>query len=511
MQNKALDEILTSLSNPGLEKQVLGEILTYTEDEDVTSIVASLNVGAFSTPDYFKIFKTLKQMHNSGMAIDLMNLYTELAKAYPPTEVQRLHVLAIGFNAVSSVHIQAHADALTQLYLRRKYIENRIRSIDRLSDASVPLEEVEREEEAEREALSNDRGARFRDILTTEQSEDDFFAPFADRTPEVETHYTFARSDGKNRETLTLPTGALTFVCAPTSHGKSTFCQNLALDVARSNNGYVLYFTYEECRDDVKLQFLNKYIGKDISRSNIASIRHYAMTKNDEMIMRDMRPTFHQQTGKFISELIQTGKLNIIYKNYDCAKLAEAICEANRQLKQNGKYISAVFIDYVQLLWIEDNKKQRREELRDIAQILRTTAIKLQVPIVLAAQLNREAMSPLLLFNEYIAEAADLEREANKVICLWNTSFKSRLTSDKNKADIESWEAEHDVKLGETDPTHIFAVLTKNRGSMRGLEAVWEYHGNSGKITDKYSTSLSKPQEQTIFDKDNGNDEDLYF
>ena len=499
-RNKALDEILTSLSLPEIETQVLGEILTYSEDEDIESVIATLNVEVFSVPDNRKLFSAVKQLHTKGEPTDLATLYAELVKVYPQAEAQRLHLLAVGFNAVSSVHLQEHADQLTQFYLRRKTIENHQRAIERLSDLSVSLDEARREEDADNEKLSNDRGARFRELLITEQTEDDFFAPFADKTPEVTTHYTFARSDGKNRETLTLPTGALTFVCAPTSHGKSTFCQNLALDVACTHKGKVLYFTYEECRDDVKLQFLNKYIGTDISKNNISSIRNYSRTRQDEMISRERRTLFHRKKSEFICNLIMTGKLNIIYKNFDCVKLAEAICETDRQLKQRGEFISAVFIDYVQLLWIEDNKKQRREELRDIAQILRTTAIKLQVPIVLAAQLNREALSPLFLFNEYIAEAADLEREANKIICLWNTSFKSRATGDKNAKDIEQWQASHNVTLSETEQPHIFAILTKNRGSIRGLEAMWIYHGNSGKITDDCaSLSDTPPQEQSLF------------
>ena len=101
----------------------------------------------------------------------------------------------------------------------------------------------------------------------------------------------------------------------------------------------------------------------------------------------------------------------------------------------------------------------------------------------MAAQLNREANSPLELHSQKIAEAADLERIANKILCLWNTSFVAQKSKDRAK-ELEALETKHGFKLGEGGK--IYAKLTKNRGGVVGLEAVFNFNGNTGVIEGNY-------------------------
>ena len=73
---------------------------------------------------------------------------------------------------------------------------------------------------------------------------------------------------------------------APTSHGKSTLLQNIALQIAKAEGeGTTLYFTFEEDGDSVTLQLLNKYIGEELCKNyssshsnNLRAITHYFRT-----------------------------------------------------------------------------------------------------------------------------------------------------------------------------------------------------------------------------------------
>ena len=148
--------------------------------------------------------------------------------------------------------------------------------------------------------------------------------------------------------------------------------------------------------------------------------------------------------------------------------------------------VKAVFIDYIQLLSSRAYRKahlQRTEELKEICKDLKNLSIETQLPIIVAAQLNREANSPLELHSQKIAEAADLERIANKILCLWNTSFVAQKSKDSAK-ELEALEAKHGFKLGEGGK--IYAKLTKNRGGVVGLEAVFNFNGNTGVIEGNY-------------------------
>ena len=110
----------------------------------------------------------------------------------------------------------------------------------------------------------------------------------------------------------------------------------------------------------------------------------------------------------------------------------------------------------------------------------------------MAAQLNREANSPLELHSQRIAEAADLERIANKVLCLWNTSFVAQKSKDSSK-ELEALEKRLNFTLG--DGGKIYAKLTKNRGGVVGLEAVFTYDGNTGVIKGNYKPELPEAKD----------------
>lgn len=293
-------------------------------------------------------------------------------------------------------------------------------------------------------------------------------------------------SNGNDKEVFSLPSGAITFICAPTSHGKSTLLQNLALQIAQGEGeGDVLYFTFEEDGDAVTEQMLNKFIGVELCRNydskhsnNMRAIRHFFKTGEDMFITP--KELFYQKKKEFMEGYYSSGKIRIYYEDYDSAELIAAIRTISSQTK-----VKAVFIDYIQLLnsrAYKAQRLQRTEELKEICKDLKNLSIETQLPIVVAAQLNRETTSPLELHSQRIAEAADLERIANKILCLWNTSFVAQKSKD-SKGEIEALEDRFNFKLG--GGGKIYAKLTKNRGGVAGLENVFYYNGNTGIITEE--------------------------
>ena len=324
-----------------------------------------------------------------------------------------------------------------------------------------------------------DRVAKYSKLLAlpTEQSRNQNQTKGAD---EIETSYYFETTGvTKQIERLTLPSGAITFVCAPTSHGKSTFLQNLALAVAQNGTeGSTLYFTFEESKEAVEIQLVNKYINKPLSANNQRSIATYKR-KGANYFTGDGLNTYLQGDKEFAEKLLYSGKLRIYEEDYDSTELIEAIRYICSQMK-----VKAVFIDYIQMLSKSGCRLQRNEELKEISKDFKSLAVSLHLPIVVAAQLNREAKSPVDMYAQNIAEAADLERVANKVILLWNSSFKERSKDSKNV--IEGWSERTGITLGQGGT--IYALLAKNRGGIVNIEAVFSHHGNEGVITQQKPT-----------------------
>ena len=133
-----------------------------------------------------------------------------------------------------------------------------------------------------------------------------------------------------------------------------------------------------------------------------------------------------------MKEIIEAGKLRIYDSDFYSDELVDAIRFVSRKLR-----VKAVFIDYVQLLYKQGGSKlQRNEELKAIAKSLRELAKEAKLPIVLSAQLNREAKSPTEMFSQNIADSADLRKAS-----VWSSELLERYTlySAKTEAELRSW------------------------------------------------------------------------
>lgn len=292
----------------------------------------------------------------------------------------------------------------------------------------------------------------------------------------ISTDYIFSK--GRIKERLTLPTGAVTLLCAPPAHGKSTLLRNLALQTANNGDeGTVLYFTMEEDYESTIIELVNTYVGEELTTpykefNNLTTLAEYYRTDDTRYIKKSVLATFKEKEAQFMENLIQSGKLRIYDGDYYSDELLEAIRYICGKVQ-----VKAVFIDYVQLLYKRGNKLARNEELKEIAKSLRQLAKEKKLPIVLAGQLNRQAKSPTEMHSQNIADSADLEREANKVILLWNSEYKPLNDSGYNETEIAQ-----DKRPILGTPGAIYARLSKNRGGAPNLDVLLKFVGNTGVI-----------------------------
>lgn len=113
---------------------------------------------------------------------------------------------------------------------------------------------------------------------------------------------------------------------------------------------------------------------------------------------------------------------------YTYYKPACGVHEAIRVIKRahrNGK-CDWVVIDYLQLLHLEGNKSQSREqEVSSIIKLLKRTQLELNIPIIVLAQLSRAVESrpskkPIL---SDLRESGEIEQTADTVIMIWRPAY----------------------------------------------------------------------------------------
>ena len=457
-----------------------------------------------------------------AVEIDLRNKVIALAN-HTPNEVERDFILTSYANLVNIDGKQAFSEAaLRAVADRERAAEDTLRIKKATGKAIQEAKDLyEREgdvqgalqkmgEAASKMKLIGDR-EKYGDLLRT-PSREERIRKYKDKPEALRTSYQFTEG-GEVELPFTLPSGALTILAAPTSHGKSTFLRNLAIDVAKrykDEKKSILYFTFEESEEDVIAQFTNTYIGKRLhapskKHTQVDSIIDYFKTGEPNYIggtngAEINKEEFKRRELEFSTDYLDSGRIKIYYRDYDLETLIEALEFAVCHIPTK-----AIFVDYIQILRSQKFARQpRAEQLKEICISLKDFSVKHKLPVVLAAQLNREANTPLRMNNTQMAESSDIEKAANTIVCLWNSNFKPKLYGGKEPSKEEKDEMDvlkkKDFVPGKDGK--IFALVTKIRGSRGvGMYSIFTYNGYSGKVVENYNPE-EEEGEQDLFSDD---------
>lgn len=468
-----------------VEASVLGAIVSYPNIYE--GVKDMLKDDCFYNPTYKVIYGLVVKVAADGNLPSMMNVIAKAASEGMPTEMNVPYEVATLAGKASGNEIKYSIQVLIQLRKERQMQSfwGKIYN-GALADPEDALGELQ--------GIINDyksaKDGEFAELvaLPTKQSLD---AKFCQTQEAYQTKYMFQK--GAVTYPLMIPSGAITFLAAPTSHGKSTLLRCLALDMAKdelskpeADRGAILYFTFEEDDTDVIAQLMNTYIGKDFTRANrdfshgnLASLKEYLNKGKSDYIQKDMRNEVASKVDEFERLYLYSGLLRVFYRNYDSTKLIKAIEYMAKHMK-----VKAVFIDYIQLLQMEgkSNRVSRTEELKAICTDLKDFAVTSKLPIICAAQLNRDgAKSPLDMRPQNMSESSDIEKIANVIVCMYNSDHKVDNASDYDKRAKEANLIARDFLIGDAR-TKIYAVIAKNRGGIIGGDAVLRFNGNTGEV-----------------------------
>lgn len=426
----------------------------------------------------------------------------------PPTYRDKILTLLAQDTGLTKEALQEEADTLKQIEAEQR---QRGEATTLFSEAYTLSRDGKQEEAFSlvgkklSEIKSISKEATFSSLLNLPTKEE-IMARRADKPMGVKTGFAFEHNGEK--EELLLPPGALTYICAPTSHGKSRMLENLALNLATDGTeGTTLYFSYEESKTDVETELLNIYANIELSKNNLRTLQHYytsgdlskvkgynSRISGENAEAQNKIRSFKQKEAEF-DALLMSGKLRVFYEDYDSTELIEAIRFIAKQTK-----VKAVFIDYIQLLHKKGCSLQRKDELKEICKDFMSLSVETKLPVVLAAQLNREAYSPIDMSVQNIAEASDIEHSANIVLLLWNSrvkaSLKGTFNDSKGKLSLEAEKLQdRGFTLGQDGK--LYATLAKNRGGARGIDAVLDFCGNTGRI--KQNAEQFEPKQTSLY------------
>lgn len=279
----------------------------------------------------------------------------------------------------------------------------------------------------------------------------------------------------------------ITVFCAPTSHGKTMILFQSALDMVQAHPSKTfLYVSCEETKPQLLERALKTYIpipntesGKDES-GNYCFISKTRRKTIKAVIREDAAPYEYNPSGygtlldksehySALEPLIkgyirQYGqqvrpRLRLLHTNASTESICSNIMRYVREAQEQGEQVGAVFVDYMQLLSTESKQYSRHDELKTICKALHDCAGVIGLPIIIAAQLNREVLrngiDDITVAN--IGEGADIERIAHDVFLVWQIDKTALgLYVDKGK--------EIDANVMETKRNTTIVVNPKNVG-----------------------------------------------
>jgi replicative DNA helicase len=302
-----------------------------------------------------------------------------------------------------------------------------------------------------------------------------------------------------NGEELLLPGGAISVYSAPTNHGKTILLINTVLNVAeRYPDKKFIFFTYEERETAILQYFLNTYMDLNLNSSdkgNRRLFKQYFKTGSTQFISSNNLEYFKAKKQEFFRDYIETGRILVKYVDYNSQELDLGIRYSHKQEPNLG----GVFIDYFQLLNLPGGVKRaerinsRQEELKEICQQLKRVAVDTGLPLILAAQFNREVTNLMRLHPTNIGEAGDIERIVNTLVGLWNMDKKpviKGIASDEASA-INMRLSNRNLQ-GE-GAKNMYLEILKSRDLPTGSYDFLEFNGNTGKIKNR-KTDSSEPK-----------------
>ena len=231
--------------------------------------------------------------------------------------------------------------------------------------------------------------------------------------------------------------------CAPTSHGKTMVLFQSVLDLIASTDKTYLYVSCEENKRQLLERALNVFIDIPTTPDGKTSTGEYCFKeqtrkKTIKAVVRGDVPPYEYPSFMGESEHYNALKrqiqgwinryetnvfprLKLVHTEASIENICSNITRTVEDYRRQGVDVGGVFVDYMQLLTTENRNYSRHDELKDICKALKDCAARTELPIIIAAQLNREVLKQGIdgITVANIGEGADIERIAHDIYLVW--------------------------------------------------------------------------------------------
>lgn len=381
------------------EMSVLGAMLL--SKEAIGQIIPILQEDCFFHPAHRIIFRTLLDMYQQGQPPDPIPLRRELQRNGVLEEVGGPDFLGKLMMATpSAANAEYYAHIVRDQHMLRRLIQACNETLEEsFTDAYQTNEVLDRAEQRVFN-ITQDRVSGQPELLQ------EFLEATVKQIDERDGNYLTGVPTGYTElDDLTsgFQKGELIIIAGRPSMGKTAFGLNVAEHMAIDQQIPIVFFSCEMSKQQVVQRLL-------CSRAKVDSHRMRRGLLNDEERSKlIMACDVMQNTPFFIDDTPGMSILEL---------------RAKSRLLAVQKTISAVFVDYLQLLSCPGSES-RQQEVSNISRGLKALARELNVPVIALAQLNRgvegrESHKPRM---SDLRESGSIEQEADVIILLHREDY----------------------------------------------------------------------------------------
>lgn len=415
------------------EQAVLGAVLM--DQNSLNTVSDKLRAEHFYLPEHQAIFQAMQTCSlETGVAIDVVTLLEELKSDRRFSEEdgkQYLFKLAQSVPSISNV--EHYATIVREKYDVRNLIHTARQIIDDSMDPGNAAADLIDSAEEKIYAIRQDRNTG--GLVPIKQVVAQNYEMFRKLTSEERSLYVGIPTGISALDNITtgLNRSDLIVVGARPGMGKTSFALNIARNVAVQQNRTVAIFNLEMSREQMVNRMLSteaRVSGKKLRTGNLTPDEWTRIAMGSGVLNR--APIYLDDTA---SITVQEMKARL------------------RRIDDLG----FVVVDYLQLMQ-STSGENRVAQVTEITRNLKIMAKELNVPVMVCAQLRREAEKGRRPALADLRESGSIEQDADQVLFLYRDEYY------KNEKDDPS-----DVKAGVSE-----VIVAKNRhGELGTVELAW--------------------------------------
>ena len=390
--------------NLDAEQAVLGSVLV--DPNCLNSVMITIKPDSFYLPEHRAIYSAILSLDAEGSVVDPLLVLERLKQDASYDDASgKEYLLQLARNLPSASNVESYCRIVTENYRKRSLILAARDIIESAAgegdDADTILDKAEQSIYGIRQGKVSSGPVRIGEIITGEvyDSLQKLASPDKEQYMGIPTGFT-----DLDKMIVGLNKSDLVLVGARPAMGKTSFILNVARNVAVKSKKKVVFFSLEMSNEQIA-----KRVFSTEARVNSKKMRNGEITANEwqrlaqaATSLNDCELYFDDSAVTSVSEM--KAKIRRL-KNVDC-----------------------VFIDYLQLMTGESNRRSdsRTTEVSAITRSLKIMAKELNIPVVVCSQLSRATEVRGQKHKPQLAdlrESGSIEQDADIVLMLYREDY----------------------------------------------------------------------------------------